>query len=78
MASKETAEKWISYSDFGQEEFDKYFRHLNTKYGNNQIEIDLPMLLFGKKITLDFFINDVLNGTMSAQEALQRVKGQVL
>jgi ABC-type glycerol-3-phosphate transport system substrate-binding protein len=91
MSTNEVAEKWIkyskcptglksqiSYSDFGQEEFDKYFRHLNTKYGNNQIEIDSSTILFGKKSTINFNVDQVLSGSLTAQEALRNVKNQVL
>jgi spermidine/putrescine-binding protein len=90
ISSSETAEKWIkysecptglktqiSYSDFGQEEFEQYFRHLQNKYGNNQLDVDLPQLLFGKKINIDFKIEDVLKGHISANEALEQVKKQV-
>jgi ABC-type glycerol-3-phosphate transport system substrate-binding protein len=91
MSTNEVAEKWIkyskcptglksqiSYSDFGQEEFDKYFRHLNTKYGNNQTEIDLSMLLYEEKTTVNFYLDEVLSGSLTAQEALRNVKNQVL
>lgn len=73
----------ISMTDFGQGEFDVFFRHMEDKYGINFKETDLYTLLWGKSpsypydevtFNADFMHQDVLNGNISAREALRRIK----
>ncbi|MBN1926382.1 MAG: extracellular solute-binding protein [Prolixibacteraceae bacterium] len=73
----------ISFTDFGKEEFDVFFRHLQGKYGTNFSETNLYILLWGKSpdytyeepsFNADFMHQDILNGKISAKRALERVK----
>lgn len=90
ISSTETAEKWIKYSkcptglksklaytDFGQDQYEKYYRNIQNKYGNNQLDVDLSNLFFKSSAKIDFKINEVLNGTMTAKEALNYVLKQI-
>jgi ABC-type glycerol-3-phosphate transport system substrate-binding protein len=96
LSSGEMGEQWISitkcptglktrisFTDFGQEEFDVFFRHLQDQYGVNFKETDLYTLLWGKSpdyiydepsFNADFMHQDILNGEISAKRALQKVK----
>jgi ABC-type glycerol-3-phosphate transport system substrate-binding protein len=90
ISSSETADKWIgyskcptglasgiSYTDFGQNKFDIFFRHIQEKYGNNQKDINLSNYLFKTDKTINFSVNEVITGKMSAKEALNNVMKQI-
>ncbi len=90
ITSNETADKWvkyskcptglkntISYTDFGQDKYEKYFRHLQKKYGNNQVDVNLANLLFNTNANIDFHYTEVLEGKISASEALRLLKMQI-
>ena len=90
ISSAETADKWIkyskcptglkttiSYTDFGQDLFDIFFQHLQKKYGNNQTEIDLSSYVLNSKSTIDFKVPDVLNGNLTAAQALNNAIRQI-
>lgn len=90
ISNSEIADKWINYSkcptglksnitytDFGQDNFDIFFRHIQKKYGNNQIDVDLGNYLFNSKKRIDFKVEDVLKGTMSANAAMNNVINQL-
>lgn len=90
ITSTETADRWvkyakcptgmkntISYTDFGQDMYEKFFQHLQKKYGNNQVDVRLNELLFNTKKTLNFRYADVLEGRLSAAEALAQLKRQI-
>ncbi len=90
ITTTETADKWvkyskcptgmrntISYTDFGQDIYEKFFQHLQKKYGNNQIDVKLNELLFNTKKTLNFRYNDVLEGNLTADEAMAQLKRQL-
>lgn len=90
IASEQTAETWIkyaksptglnskiSYSDFGQEEFELYYRHLQNKYGNNQKEVNLSKLMFNTNNNLNFNTEYILQGKMTASEAIRNLEKQV-
>lgn len=86
ISSAETADKWIkysksptglknniSYTEFGQDNFDAFFRHIQKKYGNNQVEIDLSKYLFKSQKVINYRVQEVLRGTLSAKAALNHV-----
>jgi ABC-type glycerol-3-phosphate transport system substrate-binding protein len=90
IASEQIAETWIkyakcptalktkiSYSDFGQEEFELYYRHLQKKYGNNQKDVNISKLLFNTSEPLNFNAENILNGTMKASDALRNLEKQL-
>jgi ABC-type glycerol-3-phosphate transport system substrate-binding protein len=87
MSTTETADKWVkyskcptgmkttmSYNDFGQDNYNIFFRHIQKKYGNNQFDVDIVKLLFNKNTTIDFKVDDVLDGKTSAHDALKNVE----
>lgn len=98
LTSNDVGEKWINYSrcptglktrismtDFGQEEFDVFFRHMEAKYGIKFKETDLYTLLWGKSpgytydepsFNADFFHQDVITGKISGRKALERVRAK--
>jgi ABC-type glycerol-3-phosphate transport system substrate-binding protein len=90
ITSKEIAEKWIkyskcptgmktniSYNDFGKSAFEIYYKHLQSKYGDNQKNVNMPKFLFETDKPVDFRINEVLIGKMTAEEALKDVQKQL-
>lgn len=90
ITSTETADRWvkyskcptgmkntISYTDFGQDMYEKFFQHLQKKYGNNQVDVRLNELLFNTKKTLNFRYTDVLEGRLSATEAMAQLRRQL-
>jgi hypothetical protein len=90
ISSREIAEKWINYSkcptglksgfsatDFGKDQFDIFFQHINKKYGSKQVDVDISAYLFGSKTTIDFKPAKVLDGTLSASDALRNVLKQL-
>jgi ABC-type glycerol-3-phosphate transport system substrate-binding protein len=90
LSSSEIAEKWINYSkcptglrnnisytDFGQDKFDIFFRHLNQKFGNRQAEVNLSRYLLKSEKTINFFVPEVMKGEINASEAIRRVLKQI-
>lgn len=90
ISTADVADKWIkyskcptglqnniSYTDFGQDYFDNFFRHIQKKYGNNQMEINLSSYLLNSEKSISFNTKEVLNGTVTASEAVNRVKNQL-
>ncbi len=90
LTSTQTADKWvkyavcptgmktsIAYTDFGQNVYEKFFQHLQKKYGNNQIDVNISKLLFNSDKAIDFKYKDVLAGRMSAQEAMLQLQRQI-
>ena len=92
MASTEIADKWvnysscptgmrtsISYTDFGQNKYEKFFQHIQKKYGNNQAEVSLPKLFFNSNITsyVSYGLNELLTGKINANEAYQKAMRQI-
>lgn len=95
LTTRDIGEKWISntkcptglktrisFTDFGQEEFDVFFRHMQSKYGIKFEETDLYPMLWGKSpnytfseqtFNEDFMHQDVLGGKISANKAMERV-----
>jgi len=57
--------------------YEKFFQHLQKKYGNNQVDVRLNELLFNTKKPLNFRYAEVLEGKLSAAEALAQLKRQL-
>ena len=90
ISSQETAEKWvkyskcptglknrISYSDFGKDDYTKFSQHINQKYQDKLGMVDLASLFFKTNKTIDFQVAKVMNGEITADEALNSVLRQV-
>ncbi len=90
IASPETAGKWtkyskcptglrnrISYGDFGTDEYAKFSQHIAKKYHDKLVTIDLASLFLKTNKTLKFQVEKVLNGEMSANEAVKNLLRQV-
>jgi ABC-type glycerol-3-phosphate transport system substrate-binding protein len=90
ISTKETAEKFIkyfksptglktgiSYNDFGKSAFEIYYKHLQSKYGNNLKQVNISNFLFETDKQLDFKIMEVTTGNMTATEALKDVERQL-
>lgn len=90
FSSTESADKWIKYakcptglknseiySDFGEDKYSLIYKHLQSKYGNNQREFDISKIFFNSDKPFDFKIDDVLLGKITAEEALRYVKMQL-
>ncbi len=90
IASPETAGKWtkyaksptglknrISYGDFGTDEYAKFSQHITKKYHDKLVTIDMPSLFLKTNKTLKFRVEDVLNGKISANEAVNNLLRQV-
>jgi len=97
MTTAEQGEKWIKYSknptglktrivttDFGTEEYDIFYRHIQNKFGVSLIEADLFYTFFGTpasgyKFDMSAFNNsfhatDIVLGKITAGEALNLLK----
>jgi ABC-type glycerol-3-phosphate transport system substrate-binding protein len=87
ITTTETADKWvkysksptglktsISYTDFGQNMYEKFFQHIQQKYGNNQMDVNLNELLFNTTKTIDFKYSEVLSGNLSASDAMKNIR----
>jgi ABC-type glycerol-3-phosphate transport system substrate-binding protein len=90
ISSGEIADKWIkysrcptglknniSYTEFGQDLFNIYFRHIQNKYGNNQVETDLSGFLFKSEKKINFSENNILSGSMTAEACMKEVLRQL-
>jgi ABC-type glycerol-3-phosphate transport system substrate-binding protein len=90
ISTTETADKWvkyskcptgmrtsISYTDFGQDKYEIFFRHIQKKYGNNQFDVNLAKQMFNKDITLNLAVDNVLNGDMNLAEAMRNIQKQI-
>lgn len=90
ISSKEIADKWVKYSkcptglktsdvysNFGQDAYEQFYKHITEKYGNNQLEVDLSIVLFKSTKKIEFYVNDVLGGKMTTNDALAKVKKQL-
>jgi len=90
IASKDIADKMVKYSkcptglknsisftDFGLDKFDVFFRHVQKKYNNNLKQVNLSKYLFNTDKTIDFKVKELLSGSISADEALKNVIAQI-
>lgn len=90
IASKDIGEKWVNYSkcptgikikmessDFGQTDYDIFFRHIQDKYGKNQKDINLSQFFFGVTKSLNFNFENVLMGAKQAKDALKELENQL-
>ncbi len=90
ITSEETAEKWlkysrcptglknrISYSDFASGEYTSFSKHIELKYNDKLDETNLSAMLFKTDKYIDFQVEKILNGQLSAKEALHNVKTQI-
>ena len=90
MSSEITADKWIlysksptglknriSYSDFGNDEYTLFSKHIKEKYNDKLDEVNLEYLLFKSKLKVDFQVGKLLKGEISADEALKSVLKQI-
>jgi ABC-type glycerol-3-phosphate transport system substrate-binding protein len=66
----------ISVSDFGQGEYQRFFGHIEKKYGHNQTP-NITDLFFSTNKTIDYKFLDVYNGKISANEALRNLERQI-
>jgi hypothetical protein len=90
IASPETAGNWtkyaksptglrnrISYGDFGTDEYAKFSQHITKKYHDKLVTIDMPSLFFKTNKILHLQVENVLNGKISANEAVNSILHQV-
>ncbi len=90
IASEKTAGKWIkyskcpsglknriSYNNFGTDEYTTFANYLAQRYNNNLDMVNLPVLLFKTSKNIDLKADQVLNGKVTANEALANVLHQV-
>jgi ABC-type glycerol-3-phosphate transport system substrate-binding protein len=86
IASPETAGKWtkysksptglrnrISYGDFGTDEYTKFSQHISKKYHDKLLTIDMSSMFLKTNKTLNFQVENVLNGKISANEAVKNI-----
>jgi ABC-type glycerol-3-phosphate transport system substrate-binding protein len=90
ISSADVAEKWESYTkcptglrsrmsmnEFGTDDFSNFSKHLAKKYDNKLIDATLSKILFGKSVDVRFYPLDVLRGSMTAKEAIEKIRSQV-
>lgn len=92
ITSKEVAEKWlkyakcptglkheVDYSDFGKDETSLFSRHIENKYNDRLEELyaTLGKVLFNTDKEINFYTEEVLNGEISANNAVDLVKEQL-
>ena len=90
IASGETATKWLKYSKsptglktgfdfsgFGQDAYDVLYHHIKVKYNDRLEEADISKVLFNTSKNLDYHVEDVLSGQLSAGDALKLIKKQL-
>jgi ABC-type glycerol-3-phosphate transport system substrate-binding protein len=89
MTTSEIGEKWISYTrnptglgtvismtDFGQGEFDLFFRHIQQSYGINLKDVNIDLTFRGGRDGpgIVYLGEEVSIGRISADEAINRFK----
>jgi ABC-type glycerol-3-phosphate transport system substrate-binding protein len=89
MTTSEAGEKWIAYTrnptgletvismtDFGQGEFDLFFRHIQQTYGIELKEVNLNLTFSGRSQNSEivYLGEEVFRGRISADEAINRFK----
>jgi ABC-type glycerol-3-phosphate transport system substrate-binding protein len=90
MASSETAERWtkyskcptglkiqISYNTFGTDEYSKFGQHIEKKYHGNLDDVNIAGKFLNSNKKIDYQIEKVMNGEISAEMALQNLKEQI-
>jgi ABC-type glycerol-3-phosphate transport system substrate-binding protein len=84
ISSQQTAEKWvkysrsptglenrISYNDFGADEYTKFSKHIKQKYNDKLNEVNIASSFLNSSKTLDYQAGKVMNGEISADDALK-------
>lgn len=89
IGSPEIAEKWVKYSkcptgleyrvvyaDFNTDEINLFSQQIKKKYNDYLVEPNLNSVLFNSKTNINYYGYQVMDGSMSPQEAIRRVKQQ--
>jgi ABC-type glycerol-3-phosphate transport system substrate-binding protein len=91
MSSVDIAEKWenyskcptglnsrMSFSEFGNDDFSNFSKHMSEKYDNRLADFSLANDLFnGRQAHVNFHAMDVAEGRMTASQAVSRIRSQL-
>jgi ABC-type glycerol-3-phosphate transport system substrate-binding protein len=90
ISSKDKAELWTKYSksptglkvrisdsEFGSDEYAKFSQQIKDKYNDKLIAVSLGMLLFNTPKRLEFQVEKVLRGEITANQALGNLMKQI-
>lgn len=87
IASGETADKWIkysknptglrnqmSYNEFGTDKYTAFNQHISRKYQDRLNTVNLSGVFFQVDYSLEFYVERVLHGELTAEEAMRKLK----
>jgi ABC-type glycerol-3-phosphate transport system substrate-binding protein len=66
-----------NFSEFGSDAFNNFSEHVHLKYDNKLQQVNLSEILFNSDKNINFQVAQILNGQISANEAINIVKSQL-